>query len=224
MKRYHDLRMQIEYKPYTFSYKVAILFTTLENAQPEVEPYINPEGITIMRFKSVRQIVSNEVSAHAFESLNFKEEEFVNVVLEDISHGAAKNYDWGEKTRKEFLNDMIISFKKIKEASSNATIAANNFAQLVDAKPAEPNVSLLADKLPGMDHLTMCPAMFLEKGTKHERDCIYKMQTGTLKNIVMHLNDDHKWDRNRIADWLDRLHDEGKVDLSVKTLDHEPSA
>lgn len=37
----------------------------------------------------------------------------------------------------------------------------------------------------------------------------------TVKNAVIHLNDDHKWTRERIADWLDELHTSGTVNLTV---------
>jgi hypothetical protein len=36
--------------------------------------------------------------------------------------------------------------------------------------------------------------------------------------MVMHLNDRHKADRAVIADWLDKIHDDGIVDLSFKEV------
>jgi hypothetical protein len=36
----------------------------------------------------------------------------------------------------------------------------------------------------------------------------------SLSWIVMDLNDGHKWSREKIADWLDKLHDDGTLDLS----------
>jgi len=30
-------------------------------------------------------------------------------------------------------------------------------------------------------------------------------QSSLVANLVIHLNDDHRWSRNRIADWLDGL-------------------
>jgi hypothetical protein len=39
--------------------------------------------------------------------------------------------------------------------------------------------------------------------------------------MIQHLNDHHKWTREgQIADWLDKLHDDGMVDLSFKTPDN----
>ena len=37
-----------------------------------------------------------------------------------------------------------------------------------------------------------------------------------LGSMVMHLNDGHKWTRERIADWLDELHDSGVVNIIVE--------
>jgi hypothetical protein len=40
----------------------------------------------------------------------------------------------------------------------------------------------------------------------------------SLHGMVMHLNDRHKADRAVIADWLDKIHDDGIVDLSFKEV------
>lgn len=40
----------------------------------------------------------------------------------------------------------------------------------------------------------------------------------SLMDAIMHLNDHHEWSRERIADWLDELHDSGLVDLEFKVL------
>ena len=43
---------------------------------------------------------------------------------------------------------------------------------------------------------------------------------GKIWGIVQHLNDSHKWTREKIADWLDELHDSGQVNLEfdVETI------
>lgn len=38
----------------------------------------------------------------------------------------------------------------------------------------------------------------------------------TLPGLVVHLNDDHRWSRERIADWLDDFAKESGVDLTVQ--------
>lgn len=37
-----------------------------------------------------------------------------------------------------------------------------------------------------------------------------------LASMVMHLNDKHRWTRERIANWLQDQHDEGVIDISFK--------
>ena len=37
-----------------------------------------------------------------------------------------------------------------------------------------------------------------------------------LTKIIIHLNDRHRWSREKIADWLDEIHDKGLVDLTMK--------
>jgi hypothetical protein len=38
---------------------------------------------------------------------------------------------------------------------------------------------------------------------------------------IVDLNDDHKWTREQIADWLDTLHDSGIIDLTLKQNDQD---
>ena len=36
-----------------------------------------------------------------------------------------------------------------------------------------------------------------------------------LSRVIIHLNDSHYWSREKIADWLDEMHDKGIVDLTL---------
>ena len=47
-----------------------------------------------------------------------------------------------------------------------------------------------------------------------------KVGTTTLAPMIMHLNDHHKLSREEIADWLDKLHDEGVIDMEFKERDN----
>lgn len=49
--------------------------------------------------------------------------------------------------------------------------------------------------------------------------CGMAPKRNSLINIIMHLNDVEKWDRERIADWLDELHDSGEVNIEFETPD-----
>lgn len=55
-----------------------------------------------------------------------------------------------------------------------------------------------SSQLPGAGQWARCP------------DC---RAIAGLHSVIAHLNDDHKWDRNRIADWLDELADAGRINI-----------
>lgn len=57
-------------------------------------------------------------------------------------------------------------------------------------------LSYAALELPGVNyHVKDCPS----------RDCEGK--SGPIRRMIMHLNDDHRWTRESIADWLENIHD-----------------
>jgi hypothetical protein len=59
----------------------------------------------------------------------------------------------------------------------------------------EPTVlAELKKAVPALDQPSQCPIV---------KECISRH--GTLASIIIHLNDDHKWSRERVADWLETL-------------------
>lgn len=48
---------------------------------------------------------------------------------------------------------------------------------------------------------------------------VCKVQWTQLAGTVMHLNDNHKWTREKIAYWMQDMHDEGVIDISFKVSD-----
>lgn len=77
-------------------------------------------------------------------------------------------------------------------------------------------LSELADHLPGVNEKVDCPALkgfYVLPGGPVKHVC--NRTHSPLKSIIMHLNDGHKWSREQIADWLDKLYEEG-VDLAFK--------
>lgn len=79
--------------------------------------------------------------------------------------------------------------------------------------PYREPVAQKAKKLPGMEFRTECPGEFLGN------PCVYKDR---LYHMVQHLNDEHRWTRESIADFLDELHDSGQVNLEFQPWDEEP--
>lgn len=92
-----------------------------------------------------------------------------------------------------------------------------DYIKLMGKESKDPSV--MSRRLPGMDHMERCPAR-----DSDPKRCLTQYLYGskaTLWNMIQHLNDHHKWTREgEIADWLDKLHDDGKVDLSFKTPDN----
>lgn len=75
-------------------------------------------------------------------------------------------------------------------------------------KPVQANsFSTKARELPGMEYVPGgCPSDDVKKKCANSSKWI-------LFYVVQHLNDEHKWTREQISDWLDELHDSGKVNL-----------
>lgn len=66
-----------------------------------------------------------------------------------------------------------------------------------------PDVSTMARGLPGMQVEVYSP-------------CFHFVEKQRLYNLIQHLNDKHKWKREKIADWLDKLMDVDGIDLTFK--------
>lgn len=68
------------------------------------------------------------------------------------------------------------------------------------APPGAESLSGLSFQLPGMSYQVTCPT----------DKCVYGIRRQeSLRDVIMHLNDQHKWNRNKIADWLDELYKQG---------------
>jgi len=112
-------------------------------------------------------------------------------------------------------------------ASGGTVKSAGEFsADWVDAKPVDVQLNELSDLLPGMQTEVEYPCECLGHFFKSE-DGEYipakKLQPDPLKAVIMHMNDAHSkdWSDDRICEWLDDLHDNGVVDLSIEIPDKE---
>lgn len=99
--------------------------------------------------------------------------------------------------------------KKAKEAYKLAFgVHYNTLAE--QYKPGDMSPSNLALLLPGMDSYTFCPACAEKDGDTSELQ---------LYTLIQHVNDYHDWSRAQIADWLDKLNDDGIIDMSFDQKD-----
>lgn len=80
-----------------------------------------------------------------------------------------------------------------------------------DGLPAWESIQKASKELPGITTLVKSPC-----------DCKRKYDHFTLWSLIQHLNDEHKeWTREKIADWLDELHDSGEVNIEFEPWKEE---
>jgi hypothetical protein len=85
------------------------------------------------------------------------------------------------------------------------------------------NIESASRGLPGMDTDVDCPVgecndMNMNKFGEWE---VIGHQRGSLWRIIQHLNDQHRWTREKIADWIDELHDKGIINAEFQPWEEE---
>lgn len=106
----------------------------------------------------------------------------------------------------------IIRHRKSKEKLAAELESAMSLMSSLAAQPAPYYFDLeilrtLADVVPGINQIAVkCP-----DGNELPFSSLW-LYPQTLLSIVMHLNDDHRWTREQIADWLETL----DYDLTIR--------
>ena len=119
-------------------------------------------------------------------------------------------------------------FNKMKETLSQPEVLSQPVSDSHKAQ-GNPISKLLKEKrslsrasyeLPGINATVELPCDCTRKKSvaTEDENWVAIVDTGeprqsVLRNAIMHLNDEHKWTRERIADWLDELHDQGKINI-----------
>lgn len=84
----------------------------------------------------------------------------------------------------------------------------------------EQELSRLASTMPGaktiVDYPCDCPGKSIFSNEKPFPD------ESALMNVIMHLNDFHEWSRQKIADWIDELHDKGTINAEFESWNDNP--
>lgn len=103
---------------------------------------------------------------------------------------------------------------------SGGIVKNKTFEEQEAASKAEFEVQQAARKLPGVNDA------YLEYPCTCPKKRHGFIKSATLWYIIQHLNDTHKeWTREKIADWLDELHDKGEVNIEFQPwTDAEKSA
>lgn len=63
-------------------------------------------------------------------------------------------------------------------------------------------------RLPGMKEQVTCP--------ENCESYLFGVRKTDLRSVIIHVNDRHRWDRHKLADWLDGLYDKGMESLAFK--------
>jgi len=141
--------------------------------------------------------------------------------IDDDIHSITKSivnlvYDGYEEIQSSPREDVTKHvFKQIEALNSgkNVTHIPMESASISSLNSFRDTAERESRRLPGMDYWTTCPW----------EDCFRtnsgKPKEGSIRSLVIHLNDTHKWTIPQIADWLDDLHENGVVDLSFGDKD-----
>lgn len=93
-------------------------------------------------------------------------------------------------------------------------IVLDNIKAIYNMPKDKKQLIILCELVPGLSHGRFyCPgynSLFTDY-------CKRAGMTGSVKSNIIHLNDDHKWSFDRIADWLDTL----DIDLTVKDTNYD---
>ncbi len=120
------------------------------------------------------------------------------------------------------INGWMIDNLKVKQYAQGGIVKgewnviknASLYSAGFESIPPNPNSpSELSKKLPGIDTVVSLPC--------NDKCNWYVKYDGkaSIRTAVIHLNDYHKWSREKIADWLDLLQERDGIDLTFKVED-----
>ena len=120
----------------------------------------------------------------------------------------ADKYDllaYGGKLDEDLLLELGVAFTEKQKHSFNSLMLGPSFH-------VEPQSFTFTPPASSRSRIQYaCPGVSQPASTPDECVCDEWANGGTIDVIVMHLNDGHKWTREKIADWLDSL----DVDLTI---------
>lgn len=160
-------------------------------------------------FKENKGRLSVQVNPQAIADID--EKEMINFVFQSFAHQFTDMTGIPFHTSLEIIREVYAGLFKINvENNGNVYMSTNN------ANYKGHEISQATKQLPGMDAKVYCPCQF------EDWVCDFKKTATKIWYIVQHLNDDAKWTRDKVADWLDELHDTGQVNLEFQSWGEEP--
>lgn len=128
------------------------------------------------------------------ESVNF--DDFNNMSLFNKSYTVTFNIDMDQ-----FINSLTAVGFSVETLTSLMPGLAGTLEKFDGGKP-----EILNQYKPMLNQMVKCPACD---------------DSDTLEMVVMDLNDTHKWTREAIADWMDGLVAEGKINIDIESKDKD---
>lgn len=136
----------------------------------------------------------NNVKAYVSAATIVGEQQMANVFEEMAVVISTRHFD-NALTNIKFLSDFLDkNFGKHKDYYHKANQVSE--------------IERMAKQLPGVTSYVDFP-------------CQCWTSKSTLFNVIIHLNDQCKWSREKIADWIDRLHDDGKINAEFQPWNGE---
>lgn len=165
------------------------------------------------------------------DSVNITDKALIAGTADDITNLIVSRFDaiWQSKPdeiRKTLLDYVVESlsqtYSDVKNWSTmfgikhNSTFASGEYVSTTttaqfhgDGSIDGQSVSFMARSLPGVQAML-----------SHPCGCYPESGKFSLFEIIMHLNDRCEWSREKIADWIDELHDKGIINAEFEVPDN----
>lgn len=141
------------------------------------------------------------------ESLLMHSEEMVaDEIFNHILKWTQGTFDWHDQVRIVFRSDLLLAL------DMGSTVLPPISFVFEGAIKNTSNIANISKTLPGVQQVVGYPCDCEEYDSCHK-----------LWDIIQHLNDVHTdWTRERIADWIDELHDAGDINAEFQPWNSEP--
>lgn len=201
MSKYTILGMARQETPTTYSVLVSVAYR--DNETDEDDYFVCSFYDEQMQYKSgfyydlcvyAEQVAGSELAYQLKRYLHTKANPWSGTMkVETLNYMIHEPFLWSEITSKD---PMVPAFKKVTKKKISFTGPYDHGGPIAPAKFTSGPPRGIAS-LPGLNVRVNHPG----------ETCESYSGGALLKNMIIHLNDQHKWTREKIADWLDEISD-----------------
>jgi len=170
------------------------------------EAFINPSTIPVLA-DQINFSVIKDLNSKIYELTGkFTSEEELDKFF-DFSSSFMKMWD-SSNNKISFMQDGWMNVSGTVTASKpihGYEVKWTINGAIIGGTQSSNSLSGLASTLPGVSGKTTYPC-----------GCYSDLGQDSIYFIIIHLNDQHRWKRERIADWLDELADNGTIDIDFE--------